>query len=186
MTLDAMTLNAAAHDAAVRDATSRDSRPRDPASRVAAAGQRWAARAVADADRAWQVTRLHHVAFAHAADNAPGGLAGLLGLTCSHTEPGAGFTERMLPAGEGYLQLLEATGPGVIERFVDQRGPGLHHVAFEVSSLDAAVADLRGRGVRLAGEAPRPGGGGRRIAFIHPAAAHGLLIELVEPPAAAT
>ena len=94
-----------------------------------------------------------------------------------------GFTERMLPAGEGYLQLLEATGPGVVQRFTGQRGAGLHHVAFAVSSLDAAVADLRARGVRLAGEAPRPGGGGSRIAFIHPAAAHGLLIELVEPPA---
>jgi methylmalonyl-CoA/ethylmalonyl-CoA epimerase len=138
---------------------------------------------VADAERAWQVIRLHHVAFAHDDAGTPDGLAGLLGLTCAHTESAPGFTERMLPAGEGYLQLLEATGPGVVERFVDTRGAGLHHVAFEVSSLDAAVADLRARGVRLAGEAPRPGGGGSRIAFIHPAAAHGLLIELVEPPA---
>jgi methylmalonyl-CoA/ethylmalonyl-CoA epimerase len=138
---------------------------------------------VADAERAWQVTGLHHVAFAHDDAGVPDSLAGLLGLTCAHTETGPGFTERMLPAGESYLQLLEATGPGVVERFTEQRGAGLHHVAFAVTSLDAAVTDLRARGVRLAGEAPRPGGGGSRIAFIHPAAAHGLLIELVEPPA---
>jgi methylmalonyl-CoA/ethylmalonyl-CoA epimerase len=142
--------------------------------------------AVAGAERAWRVTGLHHVAFAHDDPAVPDGLSGLLGLECGHTEAGAGFTERMLPAGEGYLQLLEATGPGVVERFVGQRGAGLHHVAFEVSGLDAAVADLRARDVPLAGDAPRPGGAGSRIAFIHPSAAHGLLIELVERPSSMT
>jgi methylmalonyl-CoA epimerase len=73
----------------------------------------------------------------------------------------------------------------VIERFLGRRGPGLHHVAFEVSDLDEAVSDLRGRGVRMVDEAPRPGGMGTRIAFIHPAAFPGLLIELVESPSAA-
>jgi methylmalonyl-CoA/ethylmalonyl-CoA epimerase len=61
----------------------------------------------------------------------------------------------------------------------------LHHVAFahdEDTAVPGGLADLRGRGVRLAGQAPQFGGGGSRIAFIHPAAAHGLLIELVEPP----
>lgn len=104
----------------------------------------------------------------------------LLGLPCAHEEAAAGFTERMLPAGDGYVQFLEATGPGVVERFLGQRGPGLHHVAFEVSDLGEAVSDLRGRGVRLVDEAPRPGGMGTRIAFVHPAAFPGLLIELVE------
>jgi methylmalonyl-CoA epimerase len=101
-----------------------------------------------------------------------------------HEEAAAGFIERMIPAGEAYLQLLEATGPGVIERFLDRRGPGLHHVAFEVSDIDEAVADLRSRGVRMVDETPRPGGMGTRIAFVHPAACPGLLLELVESPAA--
>ena len=134
--------------------------------------------------RAWRVMRLHHVALAHWGDEAPGVLTGLLGLPCVHEEAAEGFTERMIPAGEAYLQLLEATGPGIIERFLSRRGPGLHHVAFEVSDIDEAVADLRSRGVRMVDETPRPGGMGTRIAFVHPAACPGLLLELVESPAA--
>jgi methylmalonyl-CoA/ethylmalonyl-CoA epimerase len=101
-------------------------------------------------------------------------------LPCADEEAAAGFVERMLPAGDAYLQLLQATGPGVVERFVGRRGPGLHHVAFEVSDLGDAVSDLRARGVRMVDEVPRPGGMGTRIAFIHPTALDGLLIELVE------
>jgi methylmalonyl-CoA/ethylmalonyl-CoA epimerase len=134
--------------------------------------------------RAWRVIRLHHVAFAHEGADAPDVLTGLLGLPCAHEEAAAGFIERMIPAGEAYLQLLEATGPGIIERFLDRRGPGLHHAAFEVSDIDEAVADLRSRGVRMVDETPRPGGMGTRIAFVHPAACPGLLLELVESPAA--
>jgi methylmalonyl-CoA/ethylmalonyl-CoA epimerase len=130
--------------------------------------------------RAWQVTGLHHVAFAHDGDRAPSLLAELLGLPCVHLEFTDGFVERMLPVGNAYLQLLEATGPGIIKRFIERRGPALHHVALEVSDLDEAVSDLRERGVRMVGEAPRPGGMGTRIAFIHPASCDGLLLELVE------
>jgi methylmalonyl-CoA/ethylmalonyl-CoA epimerase len=134
----------------------------------------------ADNERAWHVIRLHHVAFAHSGEAVPSLLSDLLGLSCSHEESGAGFVERMLPAGDAFLQLLEATGPGTVERFVDRHGPGLHHVAFEVAGLDEAVADLRSRGVPLVGESPRPGGMGTRIAFVHPSACGGLLVELVE------
>ena len=91
----------------------------------------------------------------------------------------------MYPVGEAYVQTLQATGEGVVQRFVDRRGPGLHHLAFAVEGIDAAVADLRGRGVRLVDDEPRPGGMGTRIAFVHPSAFGGLLVELVEPPAVA-
>jgi methylmalonyl-CoA/ethylmalonyl-CoA epimerase len=137
-------------------------------------------RDVADQERAWRVIRLHHVAFAHHGSDAPRLLSELLGLPCAYEEAAAGFVERMLPAGDAYVQFLEATEPGVVERFLGRRGPGLHHVAFEVSDLSEAVMDLRGRGVRLVDDAPRPGGMGTRIAFVHPAAVPGLLIELVE------
>jgi len=134
----------------------------------------------------WRVTRLHHVAFAHEGDRAPQLIGGLLGLACTHEEHGPGFVERMLPAGDSFLQLLEPTGPGTVARFVDQRGPALHHVAVEVSDIDEAVSDLHERGVRMVDDAPRPGGMGTRIAFIHPASCDGLLVELVErPPAGA-
>jgi len=138
---------------------------------------------MAQQEQSWRVIRLHHVAFAHFGGDAPRLLAELLGLPAVHEEAMEGFVERMLPAGDSYVQLLEATGPGVVERFLGRRGPGLHHVAFEVSDLSEAVSDLRGRGVRMVDEAPRPGGMGTRIAFVHPAAFPGLLIELVESPA---
>jgi methylmalonyl-CoA/ethylmalonyl-CoA epimerase len=129
----------------------------------------------------WRVNRLHHVAFAHRTDNTPGLLADLLGLPSASTEVAEGFVERMLPVGDSHLQLLEATGPGVVERFLQRRGPGLHHIALEVSDLEAAIADLLSRGVRMVDNAPRPGGMGTSIAFIHPAATGGLLVELVGP-----
>ena len=128
------------------------------------------------------MTGLHHVAFAHRGTDTPGLLAELLGLPAASEEPADGFVERMLPVGDSHLQLLEATGPGVVDRFVERRGPGLHHIAVEVSDLGAAIADLLGRQVRMVDNAPRPGGMGTRIAFIHPAATGGLLVELVGPP----
>ena len=130
----------------------------------------------------WRVTRLHHVAFAHRTDSTPALLADLLGVPCASTEDAEGFVERMLPVGDSNLQLLEATGPGVVDRFLERRGPGLHHIAVEVSDLEAAIADLLSRGVRMVDRAPRPGGMGTSIAFIHPASAGGLLVELVGPP----
>jgi methylmalonyl-CoA/ethylmalonyl-CoA epimerase len=139
---------------------------------------------MAEQERTWRVIGLHHVAFAHHGSDAPRLLGELLGLACEHEEAAGDFVERMLPTGNGYVQLLEATGPGVVERFLGRRGPGLHHVAFEVSDLSEAVSDLRARGVRLVDEAPRPGGMGTQVAFVHPEAFPGLLIELVESPQA--
>jgi len=133
----------------------------------------------------WRVVGLHHVAFARGEDPiADDALSEFLG-TEPHREDGPGFVERMYPVGDAFVQTLEASGDGVIQRFVDARGPGLHHLAFEVDAIDAAVEDLRGRGVRLVDHEPRPGGMGTRIAFVHPSAFGGLLVELVEPAAAA-
>jgi len=82
--------------------------------------------------------------------------------------------------GDAYLQTLEASGDGVVQRFLDARGPGLHHVALEVDGIDAALAALRDRGVRLVDREARAGGMGTRIAFVHPSAFGGMLVELVE------
>jgi len=135
--------------------------------------------------RSWRVTRLHHVAYAHGADETPRLLAELLGVPAASEEPAEGFVERMLPVGESHLQLLEATGPGVVARFIERRGPGLHHIALEVSDLEEAIADLLRRGVRMVDNAAQPGGMGTSIAFIHPAATGGLLVELVGAPVGA-
>jgi methylmalonyl-CoA/ethylmalonyl-CoA epimerase len=132
------------------------------------------------ATAAWRVTGIHHVAFAHADPGVPEQLGATLGLPCVDAEVGPGFVERMLAAGDDRLQLLEATGDGVVQRFVERRGAALHHIAFRVDDLDAALTTLRDRGTPLVDEHARPGGGGTRIAFLHPSACAGLLVELVD------
>jgi methylmalonyl-CoA/ethylmalonyl-CoA epimerase len=133
-----------------------------------------------NAGTSWRVIGLHHVAFAHRDPEVPALLGDLLGLRCANEEAADGFTERMLDAGGTSVQLLQATGSGVIDKFVRERGPALHHVAFEVSDIGAAVADLRSRGVRFVDQAPRRGGMGTMIAFVHPRSCAGLLVELVD------
>ena len=84
-----------------------------------------------------------------------------------------------VPVGESKLELLEATAPeSAIARYVDKRGPGLHHITLRVDDIDEAVNQLRSRGVRLIDDHPRPGAEGSTIAFIHPSSAHGVLVEL--------
>jgi methylmalonyl-CoA epimerase len=88
-----------------------------------------------------------------------------------------------IPAGEAALELLEATdASSPIARFVDRRGPGLHHITLRVDDLAAALDHLRARGIRLIDEAPRPGAHGSLVAFIHPSSAHGVLVELKQDP----
>jgi methylmalonyl-CoA/ethylmalonyl-CoA epimerase len=129
----------------------------------------------------WRIVGIHHVAFAHGPDSGPeSALHRLLGVE-PHEESGPGFLERMFPVGQGYVQTLEADGEGVVQRFIEKRGEGLHHLAFEVEGIDAALESLRGEGVRLVDEVARAGGMGTRIAFVHPSAFGGMLVEFVEP-----
>ena len=128
----------------------------------------------------WRVTALHHVAIAHGDDPVCEGLFSELLGPASHAEDGPGFLERMYPVGAAYVQTLEASGDGVVQRFLDKRGPGLHHIAFAVDAIDAALADLQARDVALIDRKARLGGMGTRIAFLHPSATGGVLVELVE------
>lgn len=85
----------------------------------------------------------------------------------------------MIPAGQSALELLEATAPdSSIARYVQKRGPGIHHITLRVDDIRAALDHLRARGVRLIDEHPRSGAQSSLIAFIHPTAAHGVLVEL--------
>jgi len=87
-----------------------------------------------------------------------------------------------LSAGQSTLELLEPTAPdSPIAKYLDRRGPGLHHVALRVDDIEAALAHLQSRGIRLIDEKPRPGAEGALVAFIHPSAAHGVLVELKQP-----
>jgi methylmalonyl-CoA/ethylmalonyl-CoA epimerase len=92
-----------------------------------------------------------------------------------------------LPAGNSEVELVEpTTTDSGLARYLAKRGPGIHHICFEVDDLEATLAGLKARGVRLIDEAPRPATGGKRLAFIHPSSANGVLIELYELPGPAT
>jgi methylmalonyl-CoA/ethylmalonyl-CoA epimerase len=98
----------------------------------------------------------------------------------THEVPSEQVRAAFLDVGESRLELLEPTAPGsVIARFLEKRS-GLHHVCVTVDDIDAALAALKAKGVPLVDEAPRPGAGGCRVAFVHPKAAAGVLLELKE------
>jgi methylmalonyl-CoA/ethylmalonyl-CoA epimerase len=86
-------------------------------------------------------------------------------------------------AGESSLELLLPTaGDSPVAKFLETKGEGFHHLALEVENIDEAVAELKAAGVRLIDETPREGAHGTRVAFIHPKATFGLLVELVQYP----
>lgn len=92
-----------------------------------------------------------------------------------------GVEEAMIPVGGSFVQLLQPLGPDTpVGRFLAKNGEGLHHVAYAVADIGAALAHLEGAGARLIDREPRAGGRGAKIAFVHPADLAGTLIELVE------
>jgi methylmalonyl-CoA epimerase len=83
--------------------------------------------------------------------------------------------------GETRIELLQPTGPdSTVQRFLDRRGPGLHHIAYRVRDLDETLRRLADAGIQLIDREGRPGAGGHRVAFLHPKSTSGILIELVE------
>jgi methylmalonyl-CoA/ethylmalonyl-CoA epimerase len=90
----------------------------------------------------------------------------------------------MLPLGESRVELLEPTGPdSPIAKFLEKRGPGLHHIAIQVEDILQSLDRLKSQGARMIDESPRPGAGGSLVAFVHPSSANGVLLELVQPKA---
>ncbi len=88
----------------------------------------------------------------------------------------------MLQVGESKIELLEPSSPdSPIARFLEKNGPGIHHIAYEVSDIAAAIAHLKGQGVRMIDDTPRNGAHGARIAFLHPKSSGGVLTELCQP-----
>ena len=106
-----------------------------------------------------------------------------LGLTIDHLETveTQGVRTAFLSAGDSSLELLEPTGPhSAVAKFIEKRGEGIHHICFRVTNLEDHLARLKAQGFRLINEAPVPGAQGCRVAFLHPAAGNGVLIELSE------
>lgn len=106
-----------------------------------------------------------------------------LELEGTATEPEQHVTVAFMPVGDSEVELLEPdeTDSGVA-RFLEKRGEGIHHICFEVTNIDAALARLKAAGVELINEETVTNTRGWRLAFVHPKAAHGVLIELYETP----
>ncbi|MDR1133099.1 MAG: methylmalonyl-CoA epimerase [Synergistaceae bacterium] len=131
-----------------------------------------------------ETTMIDHVGIAvKSIDEALPFWEGALGVKCSgrETVEEQKVTTAFLPIRESEIELLEATSPdSPIAGFMEKRGEGIHHLAIRVDNLENALAHLKEKGVRLIDEHPRKGAGGARIAFIHPKAAGGILLELCE------
>lgn len=107
-----------------------------------------------------------------------------LGVELEHRETveEQGVDAALLGVGEGHVELLAPLGPETpVGRYLAKRGPGLHHVAYAVEDIDAALESLRAAGTRLIDEQARSGIRDSRVAFVHPAAVGGVLTELVQP-----
>jgi methylmalonyl-CoA/ethylmalonyl-CoA epimerase len=94
-----------------------------------------------------------------------------------------GVEEVLLAVGSSFIQLLGALGPDTpVGRFLRRRGPGVHHIGYRVGDVGATLEHLRGEGVELIDQTPRPGSRGTSIAFVHPKSMGGVLVELVQLP----
>jgi methylmalonyl-CoA epimerase len=133
------------------------------------------------------IKRIAHIAIAvRSVEEASRFFAQVLGLRCARTE--VVETEKakvaFFPLGETEIELVEGVERGnPLEKFLEKRGEGIHHICLEVENLDETVKQLRAAGVPLLDEVPRRGADDTRVAFIHPKGAHGILIELVGSPA---
>ena len=105
----------------------------------------------------------------------------VLGASHKPLESTDGATIVSLPFGDVDIELLEPqSDDGPVAKFLAKRGPGIHHICFQVPNLDAALQLCRDRGYQLVDEQPRTGAHGRRIAFVHPRSTSGILLELTE------
>ncbi|HEY4744577.1 MAG TPA: methylmalonyl-CoA epimerase [Desulfuromonadaceae bacterium] len=130
------------------------------------------------------LTRINHIGIAvHSLDEALPFYRDNLGMPFGGIEEVVEQKVRvaMLGIGESKIELLEPTAPdSPIARFLEKNGSGIHHVAYEVGDIEAAIARLKADGARMIDEAPRNGAHGTRIAFVHPKSSNGVLTELCE------
>jgi methylmalonyl-CoA/ethylmalonyl-CoA epimerase len=128
--------------------------------------------------------KIEHIGIAtHKIDDALEFWRDALGLRVLETEEVAeqGVRVAMLPVGEPRIELLEPTSESSpVAKFLEKRGAGIHHIAVRVDDIRATLARLKQQGARLIDDAPRIGAGGCLVAFVHPSAAGGVLLELVE------
>lgn len=131
-----------------------------------------------------KIKRIDHIAIVvEDIDQALGFWRDALGLDLSHVEdvPDQQSVVAFLPTGESEVELVKpTTSDSGVARFLNKRGPGIHHICFEVDDIEEALSSLRMDNIRLINETPMIGTGGKKIAFIHPESTHGVLVELYE------
>lgn len=129
-----------------------------------------------------KLLRINHLGIASPGlDDAMARMGRLFGMEADHTEevPDQKVKTAFYGVGESHLEWLESTDPeGPIGKFLAKRGPGIHHICFEVDDIDAACEELSAKGVRMIDAKPRDGAHGCRVAFIHPSEMGGVLVEL--------
>jgi methylmalonyl-CoA/ethylmalonyl-CoA epimerase len=131
-----------------------------------------------------KLLRINHLGIASATlDEAMTRMGRLFEMEVEHIEevPEQKVRTGFFPVGPSTLEYLEATDPASpVGKFLEKKGPGIHHVAFEVDDVEAAVKELLAKGVRMIDKEPRDGAHHTRIAFIHPAETGGVLMELCQ------
>ena len=131
-----------------------------------------------------KVLKIDHLGIAvNSIDNGKNFWTDVMGLKFegSETVEEQSVTTAFFPVGESEVELLESTAPdGPIARYLEKKGEGIQHVAFRVENIQAALSELKEKGIRLIDEKPRIGAGGARIAFLHPKSINGVLVELCE------
>ena len=131
-----------------------------------------------------KILRVDHIGIAiNNIDEAKQLYHDLLGLNHAGSETVAEqkVTTAFFPVGDTEVELLESTAPdGPVAKFIEKKGEGVHHIAFRVDNVEAALEELKAKGIKLIDEKPRKGAGGAKIAFLHPKSTHGVLVELCE------
>jgi len=131
-----------------------------------------------------KILRVDHIGIAiNNIDEAKQLYHDLLGLDHAGSETVAEqkVTTAFFPVGDTEVELLESTAPdGPVAKFIEKKGEGVHHIAFRVDNVEAALEELKAKGIKLIDEKPRKGAGGAKIAFLHPKSTHGVLVELCE------
>jgi methylmalonyl-CoA epimerase len=106
-----------------------------------------------------------------------------LGIACTGVEEveEQKVKTAFLPVGDTEIELLEGTAPdSPVTKFIEKKGEGIHHIALRVENIEETLSELKAKGIRLIDETPRYGAGGARIAFVHPKATGGILLEISE------
>lgn len=131
-----------------------------------------------------KILKIDHLGIAvNSIDDGKNFWSDILGLAYEGSETVAEqkVTTAFFPVGESEVELLESTAPdGPVAKYIEKRGQGIQHVAFRVENIEEALAELKEKGVQLIDQTPRIGAGGVRIAFLHPKATAGVLVELCE------